>query len=233
MPIKLYQFPPALGLPNASPFCMKLETYLRMAGLPFESVYTLNLARSPKGKLPYIDDDGTVVADSSLAIEHLKARHGDSLDGWLSPTERAVALAMRRLTEENLYWAMLYARWIDETGWPLTRKAFFGRMPVPLKWFVPHLARRGIRRELSGHGMGRHSPEEIYAIGKTDLTALAEFLGAKPFMMGDRASSLDATAYAFFANIVWVRQETPLKVHLRGHPHVEAYCQRMKARYYA
>ena len=36
--IKLYQFPPAFGLPNASPFCMKLETYLRMAGLPFTLV---------------------------------------------------------------------------------------------------------------------------------------------------------------------------------------------------
>ena len=32
--IKLFQFPPAFGLPNASPFCMKLETWLRMAGLP-------------------------------------------------------------------------------------------------------------------------------------------------------------------------------------------------------
>ena len=59
MTIKLYQFPPALELPNASPFCMKLETYLRMAGLPFESVYTLNLRRAPKGKLPFINDGGT------------------------------------------------------------------------------------------------------------------------------------------------------------------------------
>lgn len=28
--IQLQQFAPAFGLPNASPFCMKLETYLRM-----------------------------------------------------------------------------------------------------------------------------------------------------------------------------------------------------------
>lgn len=31
--IKLHQLAPAFGLPNASPFCMKVETYLRMAGL--------------------------------------------------------------------------------------------------------------------------------------------------------------------------------------------------------
>ena len=33
--IKLYQFKPAWGLPNPSPFCMKVETYLRMAGLSY------------------------------------------------------------------------------------------------------------------------------------------------------------------------------------------------------
>jgi hypothetical protein len=34
--VKLYPFAPAWGLPNASGFCLKLETYLRMAGLPYE-----------------------------------------------------------------------------------------------------------------------------------------------------------------------------------------------------
>jgi hypothetical protein len=32
--IVLHQFYRSFGLPNASPFCMKLETYLRMAELP-------------------------------------------------------------------------------------------------------------------------------------------------------------------------------------------------------
>jgi hypothetical protein len=32
--IKLHQFATAFGLPNTSPFCVKLENYLRMTGLP-------------------------------------------------------------------------------------------------------------------------------------------------------------------------------------------------------
>ena len=95
--ITLRQFPPALGLPNASPFCLKLELYLRMAGLPYRNRYTLELHRAPKGKLPWIDDDGIAMADSGLII-------------------------------------------------------------------VPRLARRGIRAELQGHGMGRHTPAHGAAI---------------------------------------------------------------------
>jgi Glutathione S-transferase N-terminal domain len=52
--IKLYQFNPAFGLPNPSPSCMKLETYLRMTGIPFEIIPNASLAKAPKGKIPYI-----------------------------------------------------------------------------------------------------------------------------------------------------------------------------------
>ena len=52
--IVLHQFKSFFGLPNASPFCMKLETYLRMAGLPFEipAASVRAIGRAPKGKLP-------------------------------------------------------------------------------------------------------------------------------------------------------------------------------------
>ncbi|MBC7944174.1 MAG: glutathione S-transferase N-terminal domain-containing protein, partial [Burkholderiales bacterium] len=82
--IKLYQFEPAFGLPNASPFCMKLETYLRMAGLPFEIAPNANIMKAPKGKMPYIEDNGRAIADSSLIIEYLRKTYGDRLDAKLT-----------------------------------------------------------------------------------------------------------------------------------------------------
>jgi glutathione S-transferase len=135
--IKLFQFAPAFGLPNASPFCMKLETYLRMAGLPFELDNSGDVMKAPKNKLPYIDDDGTIVADTSFIIEHLKARYGDPLDAALTPVERALATAFQRLFEENLYWAVLHSRWVPPQAWAKTRPGFFAAMPAPLRWFVP------------------------------------------------------------------------------------------------
>lgn len=232
--IKLYQYEPAMGLPNASPFCMKLENYLRMAQLPFEAplIKLRDLGKAPKGKLPYIDDNGKTLADSSLIIDYLKATYGDPLDGWLSAEQRALVLAFGRLLEENLYWALLHSRWIEPPGWALTRPAFFGSLSWPLKWIIPAIARRGLRQQLHGHGMGRHSAQEIHAIGQRDITALADFLGHKRYFLGDQPCSLDASAYAFLANILWTPLESALKQHAVRYPQLEAYCQRMRSQYY-
>jgi glutathione S-transferase len=233
--IKLYQFDPAFGLPNASPFCMKMETYLRMAALPFTAPPSKmqDLMKAPKGKMPYIEDGGKIVADSTLIIDYLKQTYGDQLDGWLTAQQKATALAFQRLMEENLYWAVLYTRWVEPAGWALTKAAFFDKMLVPLKWFVPTLARRGMRKQLHAHGMGRHSQAEIHAIGMRDITALADFLADKPYFMGQEPCSLDATAYAFLANLVVPPVESPLKQHALQYPQLLAYCERMRGRYYA
>ncbi len=233
--IQLYQFAPAFGLPNASPFCMKLETYLRMAGLPFETprFKLQDFQRAPKGKLPYIVDGSERVADSSLIIDYLKAKYGDPVDGWMSPSEQAIALAWQRLLEEHFYWAAVYTRWIEPKGWALTREVFFAGLSAPISWILPTLARRGMAKELHGQGLGRHSREEIYALGCSDITALVNFLADKPFFMGDKPCSLDAIAYAFLANILWVPLESALKLHAQNYPVLERYCERMRNSYYA
>ncbi|MBA2350336.1 MAG: glutathione S-transferase C-terminal domain-containing protein [Burkholderiales bacterium] len=89
-----------------------------------------------------------------------------------------------------------------------------------------------MKRELHGHGMGRHTSDEIYAIGKADIGALADLLGDRPFVMGAEPTSVDAVAYAFLANLIWVPLDTPLKRYALSRPNLEAYCQRMKSRYY-
>jgi len=231
--IELYQFPTAYGLPNLSPFCMKVETYLRMAGLPYEIRWKSAPFGAPKGKLPFIRDGETCVADSSSIVDYLKARYGDPLDAWLDPEQRATALAFQRLMEEHLYWTVLHLRWFDDANWPATRQAFFGGLPPVLRNLVPRLARRGMGRELHGHGMGRHSTDEIVALGNADVTAIAVHLGDKAHMLGNQPCSLDAVAYAFLANLLWVPlARNPVRDHALACPNLAAYCQRMKAGYF-
>jgi glutathione S-transferase len=231
--IKLYQFPPAFGLPNASPFCMKVETYLRMAGLPYECAHGADFRKAPKGKLPYVVDDGKVVADSTFIVDYLKATYGDKLDARLSAAQRALGLVIQRTFEESLYWPVVYSRWIDDMGFAKVNEVVFGRMKFPLRQIIPILGRRSLRKQLHAQGTGRHSRDEIYAIGCRDVTALAELLGEQTFFLGDEPSSVDATGYAFLANLLWVPIDLPIRAHAQTFANLEAYCQRMKARYFS
>jgi hypothetical protein len=71
-PLKLFQFPRMFDIPNLSPFCCKLETWLRIAGIPYEIEITTNPRKGPRGKLPFVDDGGVIVADTTIIIDHLK-----------------------------------------------------------------------------------------------------------------------------------------------------------------
>lgn len=211
---------------------MKVETYLRMAGLQYECPRSANHFKSPKGKLPYIDDGGKVVADSTFIVDYLKATYGDKLDASLSPAERALGVLIQRTFEESLYWTVLYSRWIDDAGFAKVDEAFFAHLEFPLRQLIPIFARRGLRGQLHGQGTGRHSRDEIYAIGCRDITALAEILGDKPYYLGEQPSSVDGTGYAFLANLLWVPIDLPMQAHASKYSNLDAYCRRMKARYF-
>jgi glutathione S-transferase len=226
--IELLQFKPALGLMNASPFCMKAEVFLRLGGLPYRAVDTMPFG-SPKGKLPVLRDDAAVIADSSAIVAHLQQHHAGRLPPALRVPDDGERIALRRLIEEHLYFVMLWARWIADAGWAITKPAFFGALPPLVRDAVAGAVRRKIRRDLAGQGIGRHQPDEIYALGCEDVEAAARILGARPYFGGDAPGAIDATAYAFLANVVWVPLETPVKAAVVARPRLVAYCERMRA----
>src|SRR3546814_3830305 len=83
----------------------------------------------------------------------------------------------------------------------LIKTLFFGKMPLPLRLFVPRMAHKGTQAKLSGQGIGRHTREEIYALGAQDLNAMSEILGDKPFFFGQTPSMADASAYGILVSI--------------------------------
>jgi len=229
----VHQLPGAWGLPSISPFCLKLETYLRIVGLPFRSIVDATPFKGPKGKLPWIEHDGRRVGDSGLIIEYLEQRLGCEADCGLSAAERGIARAFRRLIEENLYWTMVYDRWMVDEHWGGFRDVVLGALPVPVRRVIGPVARRGVRGQLRGHGIGLHARDEIYAIGRGDIAAVADFLGDKPFLMGETPSGIDAVAYGFLANIARPPIESPLKRGVLERPNLTGYLQRVESRYFA
>jgi len=228
--ITLWQFAPSLGVPNASPFCMKVETWLRLAGLEYQARHVLLPLRAPLGKLPYVEDGGRKICDSSRIIAELSRTHGVDLDAALDRRARATAYICARMVEEHLYWALVYTRWIHPLHWPVMREASFGKLPSGLRTVVANFARRKITRDARGHGLALHDADEVYRRAAADIDALATLLGAQDYMMGAQASNLDATAYAFLANCWEVPIDSPLKQSVQSHQNLVAYCHRMQAR---
>jgi glutathione S-transferase len=228
-PVTLVQFAPVWGR-NVSPFSLKLETWLKLADIPYEIRPARGLRGAPKGKLPYIvEADGTKIGDSTLIIEHLKATRGIDPDAGLGPRERAEATALQRLFEDHLYFIIAYSRWVDDDGWPLTADAFFGSVPQPARRLAQTFFRERVRRMLYLQGLGRHDQRELYEVlARADLEAVAAYLDEKPFFMGERITTVDAVAYGFLANILLVPLETGLKRVAQEYPSLAAWCEAME-----
>ncbi|KAK3087452.1 hypothetical protein FSP39_006055 [Pinctada imbricata] len=74
---------------------------------------------------------------------------------------------------------------------------------LPIPKYVFFLSRRYIRRISHGHGMGRHTQEEVYQLLDEDLQALSDFLGDKKFIVGDNPCQEDCAIFGLLAELYW------------------------------
>jgi glutathione S-transferase len=229
--ITAVQFPTAFGIPNPSPFCMKVEILLKMAGLPYETEVESNPTKGPKGKIPFIRDGAEVIGDSTFIQQHLETRYGAEFDAGLSAEDRAVGHAFARMGEERLYWCLVYSRWIEHRH--IYPQVLLGELPPVIRPIVSFIARKQVRASLKGHGLGRHSREEIYALGKRDIDAIAAQLGSKDFVLGAKPSSADAAVYPILHGLLIPETRSPLMNAIEAQPNLIAYVARCRDRWFA
>jgi glutathione S-transferase len=170
--------------------------------------------------MPFIVDGGKPVADSTFILNHLTEHRGIALH------ETPEAIAFQRLVEENLYFVLLYSRWIDKDGFAAIDRDFRSLFPPLVGRPFLRLLRRKLRNQAFAQGLGRHSHQEVYDIGSRDVSALARFLGDKKYFLGENFSGLDATAYGFLITILKQPIESELQLAVRSHGNLVAYCER-------
>ncbi len=231
--IKLYGFGGAFGVVDASPFVIKVDLFLKLAGLEYEFIGDVNaLKKSPKNKLPFIDDNGKKVADSAFILKHLVDSYQLTLDDHLTSEQKAQASLYAKALDESLYWCLVYSRWVKEDTWPIIKETFFGSLPIPLKWFVPGMLQKSLKNTLHRQGYGRHSDSELLSIANEHFSALSTLLGDKPYFFGEQPSSFDAVAYAFLAEFISVDYFNSFNHQARQYENLVKYCQAIEAKYY-
>jgi len=226
--IVLYTLPPAFGLRNVSPFCLKIEMALTHLELEFEHRLEPDPRKAPKGKLPWLVLDGRVIPDSELILAELELHTGGRVFGGIGPADRARGLAFARLAEDHLYWLMVASRWLDDTWFHHIVDGFFGIAPKPLRGLVARGARRQVARTLHLHGLGRHTLDEQKALARDDLAAIADAVTATPYLAGDAMSVFDFAVVGLLAGILDQKPPTWINPLADEFPALRDYAERIQ-----
>ena len=230
-PIKLFQFPRMFGIPNVSPFCCKLETWLRIARVPYEVVDTPDPRKGPKGKLPFIEDAGVRIADTSLIVDHLVKTRGVDPDARLDASQRAIALLVQRTLEEHYAFVLAYTHLLRDEGWKHTRARFDRCRRSSVRWSPASYADAS-RRCSGSRASCATRTRKSSSSALRDWRAVLTVMSNGPFFFGDEPTGVDAIVFGALATSVLTPIESPIRDFLRSQPACVAYAERMRARFF-
>jgi glutathione S-transferase len=229
--ITLYGFGAGFGLPEISPFVTKTEVQLKMAGLSYRKERAMPPA-SPKGQLPYIDDDAQSIADSTFIRAHIERKYGFDFDAGLDRQQRAQAWAFERMIECHIYWGLVGARWVDPVNFAKGPTHFFDGAPEHVREKLREDAQFRVAESYLLSGLGRHGPDEDVDLALRSLFALSVQLGDKPYLMGEQPCGTDATAFALLAGILTPFFESRLREETERFENLTGYAGRMMQQYF-
>lgn len=221
----------AWGLPEISPFVTKTEVHLKMAGLDF-SKRQASPDESPKGQIPFIDDGGRLVGDSTFIRFHIEREYSVDLDKGLTPLQRAQALAIEMMCEHELSPAVGYFRWLKDENFERGPARWFDEAPPEMREQLKAGLKEEVRKVMIARGIARHSDEEIVGLAVRSLKAIDLFLGDKDYLMGDEPHGADAFVFAVLAGAMTPWFPSPLRDEAVKFPRLVAYVVRMMERFF-
>jgi len=233
MTLQVYTFAPAWGLPTAGPFGLKLEACLRMLDVPYERRFENNSRKGPKRKSPWLDDNGTTLGDTEIILEHVQRSRGKLLDAHLSDAERARSHVLRRMVEEHYHAVFEYELCVRDDGFALLRSMMAASVPALARPVVMPMIRRSMKHHLFERGIARHTADEVEAMGRADIDALASWLGDRDWFIANTPTKADASAFGLLAVSIRSNLTTPVCSYARTKPNLVAFVDRALARWFA
>lgn len=235
--ITLYQSRSGLGSIQLSSVCLKVETYLRMAGIEYVADSSTNVSKTPAKRVPSIVDGNEALYDSERIVNYLRSNYVD-LDQDLNPEERAISHSILRISDQSLYYGVGVDRWHcghDEIlNFWLDGLLGSGIKATLLRPFVTNRLKASIGR-IVGHysGYGSYPASVNLAMSVADLECLSTLLGDKPYFLGDEPHSCDAAAFGQLDNLIPVTYPSDLKTAAARFENLTAYHARIRSRWFA
>jgi glutathione S-transferase len=222
--ITLYQYPPAYDVPTSvSPYCTKVELYLRLTDRDYETALGSNL-KSPNKAVPYVRwPDGEVSAESDAIIERLE-KQGPSLDEGLASADSTRGHELVGLAQGVLYYGCLHSRFGEPDCWPIQKQTIRKLVPALLAPIAAPIIRHLQVKKCRANGVGG---EHGYGKVEDAINQLAEALGDKPYMLGEGPRTADCAVWANLLGCAATTVDSPVRRAARGNERLMAYVARL------
>ena len=189
---------------NMSPFNEKVQRMLNLKGVPFEDKMWRIADRgkimkiNPIGKLPAIEHDGKVICDSTDVVHYIEKTFPDPPLIPADPALRGMVHVLEDWADESLYFYEMRLRFTT----PGNQERNIPRMVAHengfLRWFLPKVIPKGIRKITATQGVGRKSLDQVLTDTDRHVEAVHNLLQGTDWLVGDRLSLADLAVYAMF-----------------------------------
>jgi glutathione S-transferase len=217
------------GLASKGPFALKLLKWLDLAGVPYRQTFEDKAGKGPKGKNPWIELDGRAIGDTEIIIELLARQSNFDIDAGLDARERGRSHTVRRMLEEHFHQVLEWELFVHPEGAESVRQTVRQMAPALVADLIASRYCAHFARQLKARGIARHDDATIAKKGREDLDAFEALLGDGSYLLGDRISMADVSAYGLLSPMARWPMRTPVADDLKGRAVLMAYLDRMQA----
>jgi glutathione S-transferase len=214
-----------------SPFCEKIRRVLNVKRQPYE-VHNLKLAETltrlrklnPVGKVPALEHDGTVISDSTEIAHYLEEKFPEPGLVPRAPAERALAHMLEDWADESLYFYETRLRFTFAANVARTADLLLAGETGLMRRIGALAAPRTMKNMLAKQGIGRKTEAQVLDDVQRHAEAIAGWLAAREWLVGERLSLADI---AVFVQLAAIRQTDEGEKILATQPTVLSWMERV------
>lgn len=235
--LHFFMLPRSPWSPSLSPACTRVEAYLRVNGIPYKAVETIDPNGSPSGELPFLVYKGRRVDQLPRIFDFLAAEFTVTMDDALTREERAIGAALRRTLEYSMERFLYRTVFVDHPTLAVTQIA----RALHISELRARLAVRGyakqVQQRLTITAYGALISEQYENEFLRDCEALETQIGEKRFLFSDTdVTSYDCAVYALLVPFAYMGQYTALSTAYMAVAEstvLMAYIARMSKRFFS